>query len=418
MRNKPIYMVLVGLQGAKKSTYAKAYANENNVLVFSIDEYREKMYGDASDNTHNYKVFTALYEDLREALQAGHDCILDATNTTIKSRLRALEAVNGIDCVKIASILSADVDSCVKIQEKRERKVPAEVIYKYAKSFECPLPWEGWDNIYFQGYDTDFSVKYSPKAAEAAMKPMENFSQKTPHHQKTLLGHAKAVAEQFPDNGVLRSAGLFHDIGKALAPWAWVEKPEEGVRHYYNHDAISAHMMLQNLECFECENWNETFETLWLINFHMKARDWRNSEKAYKEWESRVGKKWMEDMMVFIRADEIGSGNGDYGYHAEISKKIKEGYYVEHPEELIPEDYVEPEEKEEAVEAPAEVEEKKPTPKMPPMGGLGGLGGLVGAMMGGLGRVMPPMPNPPVDIDEAVNNSEVNNAEEGHSNDT
>lgn len=404
MEKKPIFMVLVGAVASGKSTYAKQYVDECNVKVFSSDEYRKNMYGSEADQSHNDKVFAALYKDLRAALEAGEDCIFDATNCTIKSRLKALEAVKGVDCIKIASILTADAEQCLKRNEKRERRLPDDVVYKYIRGFEMPLPWEGWDRIYIQGYDTDFSPKYNQKMEDMALKQCQNFNQRTPHHSMTLLGHVKAVAEQFPDNRVLHSAALFHDIGKALAPWDWTEKPQEGVRHYYNHACISAHIMLQNLECFDCKTWEETFETLFLINFHMRARDWRADIRLYDKWEARVGEKWMDDMMKFIRADEVGSGNGDYAHHAEITAKIKAGYYVEHPEELIPLDY------EENVDKPKEEEDvinvvttKTPqeelllrAPKMPPMGGMGmnPMAAMLGGMMGGFGGMIPPMPQP------------------------
>lgn len=413
---KPIFMALCGIMACGKSTYAKQYSEECNVKVFSSDEYREKMYGSRKDQEHNDKVWAALYKDLREALENGEDCILDATNVTVKSRLKCLEAIKGVDCTKICSIVTCDVPTALKRNKNRkeEDQVPEEAIKKYAKSFEVPMPWEGWDKVYFKGYDTDFCPKLNEQCRELAMKPQHNFNQKNCHHKYTLQGHAEHVAEQFEeDERVLRSAALFHDISKCVDEWNWLEKPEEGVRHYYNHDRLSAMIMTENIDAFDCQTWDEVFEVLFLIGFHMSARDWRDSEKAYKKWEDRVGSKWMEDMKRFIRADEIGSGNGDYGYHNELSKKIKEGYYVEHPEELIPEDYIEPEPPaepepvaEEAQESPVEetlVEGE--VPSMPPMGGMGGLGammGMMGAMFGGLGGMMPPTGEVPQESGEAT----------------
>ena len=423
MEKKPIFMVLVGAVASGKSTYAKQYADECNVKVFSSDEYRKNMYGSETDQSHNDKVFAALYKDLRAALEAGENCILDATNCTIKSRLKALEAVKGVDCIKIASILTADAEQCLKRNEKRERRLPDDVVYKYIRGFEMPLPWEGWDRIYIQGYDTDFSPKYNQKMEDMALKQCQNFNQRTPHHSMTLLGHVKAVAKQFPDNRVLHSAALFHDIGKALAPWDWTEKPQEGVRHYYNHACISAHIMLQNLECFDCKTWEETFETLFLINFHMRARDWRADVRLYDKWEARVGEKWMDDMMKFIRADEVGSGNGDYAHHAEITAKIKAGYYVEHPEELIPLDYEEnvdkPKEEEDVTaevttESSQSEELLQKAPKIPSMGGMGmnPMAAMFGGMMGGFGGMMPPMPQP-VEAEEVKEESADGNNDNG-----
>ena len=433
---KPIFMALVGIQGVGKSTYAKQYAEECVVKVFSSDEYREKMYGSRKDQEHNDKVWGALYKDLREALENREDCILDATNVTVKSRLKCLEAIKGVDCVKIASVISCDVPTALKRNKNRkeEDQVPEESIKKYAKSFEVPMPWEGWDKIYFKGYDTDFCPRLNERCRELAMKQQNNFKQETPHHKYTLQGHAEHVAEQFgEDERVLRSAALFHDISKCVDEWNWTEKSEEGVRHYYNHDRLSALIMLENLEAFDCQTWDEVFETLFIISHHMDFRTWKESEKAMQKWTDRVGQKWMDDLARFVRADEIGSGNGDYGYHAEISKKIKEGYYVEHPEELIPEDYVEPEPEPEpepvVEEAPAEIPaetsseevqeapiEEAPiegeVPPMPPMGGMGGLGammGMFGAMMGGMGGMMPPTGEAPQEDGEVTGEENVPN---------
>ena len=423
MENKPIFMALVGLFSSGKTTYANQYEKENVVKVFSSDEYRKKICDDRKDQTKNDKVFKALYADLRAALENGEDCILDATNCTIKDRLRVLKAIEGVDCVKIVSVISTDVESCIKRNKNRpeEDRVPEEVIYKYARKFDVPLPWEGWDKIYFQGYDTDFCPRLNERCRELAMKQQVNFPQKTPHHQFCLGKHGEEVAAQFgEDERVLRSAALFHDISKVLAPWNWTEKPEEGIRHYYQHDHVSCHYMLQNLEAFDCHNWDEIFRVLFITNYHMEYRDWEKDKNTLNAWKNRVGGQWLADMERFVRADEAGSGNSDYDYHAAITEKVKAGYYVEHPEELIPEDYVEPEPVEEQpdevhAEEPVDVQEMHtendtdvqetpmedskvaesqpfdPAAMAGAMGAFGGLGGLFGAMMGGFGGIVPPV---------------------------
>lgn len=429
MARKAIFMALCGLVGAGKSTYAKQYEKENVVKVFSSDEYREKICGDRKDQTKNDKVFKALYADIRAALENGEDCIFDATNCTIKDRLRALKAIEGVDCVKIVSVISTDAESCIKRNKNRpeEDRLSEDVIYKYVRKFDVPLPWEGWDRVYFQGYDTDFCPRLNERCRELAMKQQVNFPQKTPHHQFCLGKHSEEVANQFgEDERVLRSAALFHDISKVLAPWNWTEKLEEGIRHYYQHDHVSCHYMLQNLEAFDCHNWDEVFETLWIINYHMEYRDWEKDKSALDAWKNRVGEQWLVDMERFVRADEVGSGNGDYDYHAAITEKVKAGYYVEHPEEFVPEDYVEPEPAPEPesveeqhdevhTEEPADVQEMHtendadvqetttedskvaksqpfdPAAMAGAMGAFGGLGGLFGAMMGGFGGIVPPV---------------------------
>ena len=68
---KPIFMALVGACASGKSTYAKQYADECVLKVFSSDDYREKMFGDRKDQTHNAEIWAQLYKDLRAALEAG-----------------------------------------------------------------------------------------------------------------------------------------------------------------------------------------------------------------------------------------------------------------------------------------------------------------------------------------------------------
>lgn len=341
---KPVFLAFVGPCASGKSTYADLLKEKCVVKIFSSDEYREKMYGNRKDQSHNDKIWSQLYTDLRESLKRGENCVLDATNCSVKSRLKAIEAIKNVDCHKIALIFSTSADLCFvrNKQREEEKRVPDDVVYKFIRGFEIPLPWEGWDEIYFWGYDKDFSPKYDKNNRDSILSMCKNFSQKTPHHSYTLKKHLEQVAAQFPDgeDRILRSAAFCHDIGKKIAEWAWTEKEEEGVRHYYNHDKISCYYMLSHLEAFECNTWDEILEVLWLINYHMDYRNWRNSDAALQKWTNRVGSRWMEDMARLVRADEIGSGSGDYAYHNLISKKIKEGYYISHQDELVPEDFV------------------------------------------------------------------------------
>ena len=348
-------------------------------------------------------------------MEAGADCLLDATNCTVKSRLKCIEALKGVDCVKIASIISTDAEACVKRNKNRkeEDQVPEEVVYKFIRGFEVPLPWEGWDRIYFQGYDTDFCPKLNERCRELALKSMENHCPHNPHHIHTTKKHCELTAEQFDESErVLRSAALFHDIGKVLGKWIGVENEEQGVTHYYNHANASCHYMLQNLEAFDCQTWGEVYECLWLIQMHIIGKEMTDPEsKVHKKWVARVGERWVNDLLRLVEADEIACGNPSHEYHAEIVEKIKSGYYKNHQDELIPEDYIEPEkpseepiqedgnreaftpqeeirtisETESVSETPVATDE---VPQMPPMGcfgGMAGMMGMLGAMMGGLG---------------------------------
>ena len=60
--------ILIGLPGSGKSTWA---AMQKDCIVLSSDEYREKLFGDATDQAHNAEVFNALRKDVVKYLKAG-----------------------------------------------------------------------------------------------------------------------------------------------------------------------------------------------------------------------------------------------------------------------------------------------------------------------------------------------------------
>ena len=158
------------------------------------------------------------------------------------------------------------------------------------------------------------------------------------------------------DDPILYNAAIAHDFGKTI-PWGWEEREEEGVRRYPNHANIGTYYLLQNLEIFEGNSWEDIYEILFYVNYHMEARRWMDSDKSRERWIFRVGEERFWKMQKFIKFDELASGNNEDGYHAGIREKIKAGYYVTHPEELVPEDYIE-EPVEEEKQGGAENEQK------------------------------------------------------------
>lgn len=70
------------------------------------------------------------------------------------------------------------------------------------------------------------------------LMPTFDFDQKTPHHIYDLYAHTLAVVDAVPSSTRLRMAALLHDIGKPRAFFT----DENGVGHFYGHEAVSADM--------------------------------------------------------------------------------------------------------------------------------------------------------------------------------
>ena len=97
-------IVMVGLPGSGKSYYADMLCREAKtpIVVLSSDDYRKRLFGDENDQEHNDQVFKTLYADMRKYLISHVDVIFDATNTSLKSRLRVFNEIKNIECEKVA----------------------------------------------------------------------------------------------------------------------------------------------------------------------------------------------------------------------------------------------------------------------------------------------------------------------------
>lgn len=94
--------------------------------------------------------------------------------------------------------------------------------------------------------------------------PMRGFEQNNPHHVFDVWEHTLAALTVIPPTPVLRTAILFHDIGKPSC----YELGEDGVGHFRGHPKVSAAMTETILQRFKVDT--DTKETAVLL---VKAHD-------------------------------------------------------------------------------------------------------------------------------------------------
>lgn len=145
--NKPKLIILVGLPGSGKTTYANKHLRKKNTFVLSSDAIRKDVFGDETAQHNNKLVFSILFKRARSKLKQGMNVVIDATNISSQVRKETLQMFADLDLKKIATVVNAPVEICILRDKHRTRNVGEEVITKLAGRFEQPSLDEGFDEI-------------------------------------------------------------------------------------------------------------------------------------------------------------------------------------------------------------------------------------------------------------------------------
>ena len=144
-----IAIILVGLPGSGKSTFAEKYLTMCE--VFSTDKYREKFTGSVEDQTQNKRVFKTIYEDMKSALEQGLNIAFDATNVTKKERAEFIKMVSPYKYNIIGIVFHTNPDICIKRVEQRGWNINADaLINRFQRKYVEPTLVEGF-NILVNG---------------------------------------------------------------------------------------------------------------------------------------------------------------------------------------------------------------------------------------------------------------------------
>ena len=306
---KPTFIMMIGLPGSGKSTIAKELAEIGDAKIFSSDEYRARLLGDENDQSKNELVFNTIHRDLMFHLMQGSNCIFDATNITMKDRKRALEVVKNLAVNKIAYFVNTPYRICILHDRDRSRSVGVDVINKFIAKFQFPQKFEGFDQIIMH-HHRSAEPNYDSEAAAYYLNKMKGFDQKNSHHLYSLDRHCgtlAAYANNETHNNILTEAGYFHDIGKLFTQ----RIDDEGIAHYYNHDSIGAYEVASHPEITNLKSWDDIYEMIFYINFHMRAHRDFCGAKAERKYRNLFGDRLFNNLMQFAEWDRLASGTYD-----------------------------------------------------------------------------------------------------------
>lgn len=260
--SRPSLILLVGIPGSGKTTYANRYIEEHSGMIhLSSDKIRKELWGDEATQGDNNEVFYRMQQRAIDGLNFGYNVIYDATNITRKDRAGIIAA-----CPKFAKIechiIWAPIETCIERDAARKRTVGKEVIDRMLKRFQAVYYDEGIHEIKIIWNTSD---DFNPSVYVNSLINASDIPHDNPHHTLSIKEHCNeaynyAANKHFPS--YLLMAAKYHDIGKPYVK-AFVDSkgnPSEHA-HYYQHQCVSA------WEYYGIDKHN--FFIAWLISVHM-----------------------------------------------------------------------------------------------------------------------------------------------------
>lgn len=255
---RPRCIILCGIPGSGKSTYALNYIEKFGGIHLSSDSIRQELYGSESIQGNPNEVFSLMQKRAIETLHNGIDVIYDSTGITRKDRQGIISV-----CPKFAKIechiIWAPIEICIERDSKRERTVGKEVIDRMLKRFQAPFVDEGIDEIKIVKPDDFDDLAYALECMDNMKIPHDN-----PHHTLSVYDHCVEASHIIKDDAnYLYYAAAIHDIGKPYVK-AFIDSrgnPCE-TAHYYQHQCLSAWLSYGFA--------GTTPKIAWLVSAHME----------------------------------------------------------------------------------------------------------------------------------------------------
>lgn len=134
-------IILSGIPGSGKSTWAQRYKNEKSAMIVSRDKIRFKLLKPSESYfSHEKETKQQFYTQIRQGLACGKTVIADATHLNFKSRYELLTKVNDLQPDVIVVQVRTPIKECLRRNALRSGRelVPDASILEMAAALTDP----------------------------------------------------------------------------------------------------------------------------------------------------------------------------------------------------------------------------------------------------------------------------------------
>ena len=204
-------VIAVGASGSGKSTFLRRFPPE---AVISSDAVRHEIHGDASNQSHEPRVWSRIYDRVHARLGHGLTTVLDSTAAAGPARKSAIEAAHLHGAPAILVVFDTPLDVCLRRNRARRDPLRSEPVPEEAVRRQHGQVAQLLKNLPASGADR--VVVLTPELADrvrvvASMEPVER-------RAPVIEPRASGVAERLAIVGDVHGC---HDELRAL-----LERPE------------------------------------------------------------------------------------------------------------------------------------------------------------------------------------------------